>query len=346
MVPLSKCGAKYITALHNPFHPYAAGACVPTALALPSWKFSTLTRMDGEFYAANGADTTLGGVSFYPFRTLYSATRFSSATNARFPALISSCKGQSQSGDYPFSNSSVATLSQIGTSVVISSGSISPFTPSVTSPDQVFARLVGASLRVRYTGNVVGTGGSIVVWRPQYNCSEVPASADNPSDLKRNPQAAWIPLRPGLVVELVYTPKVTQDLDYFPLPVDNAASVETPIQSRLAGLVAFAGVDPKGSFTCEAMAHWEIQGANQPAVTKNSTDVQAMGLAIAANPSGPSSPEPSQRLASVSSNMAEYVRDAHVNIAAAAAVAKDLTQAMNLGKDVITQVTGREIGSN
>lgn len=342
-VTLTACGAKYMTALNNPFHPYAVGACVPTALSLPSWKFTTLTRMHGEMYGAGGSVSTLGGVSFYPFRTLYDTTRMSPSTAAWFPALICSSKNKAQTGDFPFSNTSNPHTGDLDTNVRISAGSISPFRPAVAKENTVFARLVGAALRVRYTGNVVGAGGAVAVWRPQYNCSEVPADADSPAQLERNPQAAIIPLRPSLVVEIVYTPKLTSDIDYFPLPKDDysgpsASNVEAPIQSRLAGLIAFMGVDPNGQFECEAMAHWEVQGANQPAATRNSTDLDAVGLAVSAAPSGPSSPEPAQRVSAVGESMSSYVQDNGVKLVAAAETVKNLNSALKLGQQVISTI--------
>lgn len=285
--PFTKCAAKYFSAIHNPFSELAVGACVPTEVALPSYKLTTRTR-----FTFNTGTTGSGGVTFYPYRMLFKEAETVAVTIDEFkgyPVLATSALYSPAGSDpFHFTNAQAPNIAdpQFTQNIVTTSPLATSYFAVGTART---ARLVGGGIKVTSVGKYIDMSGEYIVWNNPDTSSTVNGDHNFLADFLQQQQTNWCRITADTYAEAVYYPLLQEDLQYRREPATQSPiAYDNGIINRLAAAILINGTEPGTPFIVEAVAHFEIQGSAAN-LTPSHSDPQAVGAVLSAIPSTPQS---------------------------------------------------------
>jgi hypothetical protein len=255
---ISKCAVDYLKALVDPFGPFDQLPCIPDVLTLPSYKFKTLTRAP----IATGVDSC-GYIAMNTF-AIASDQNIAQGTTSNFTGTAY------DTGQVP-ANYSLLT-------------SNSPFTIATANPGtntRPFFRLVGAGVRVRYTGPLIAQGGTFTLYRAPGN-NQIPTPTTQ-ATMQLNDRTARVP--------------VTNDWSYVTYqPTDNDSLSYRQYGQLPAGhniLIFINGTGQGLPFDVELVQYWECQSTSIGQTTHSHSDPVGMGAVLASLPARGSGNKPS-----------------------------------------------------
>jgi hypothetical protein len=242
LLHLSECATKYANAIANPFSSKALGACVPDVLSLPSSKY-TFRSQSFLFAGTQG----FAYVAFNPWLLLSNGIA-TTATGTQAPIVSSLATYAAGATPATFNTAGIGA-----TSIVAPSNS--SFTPAqlLAAGTNYQFRLVGAGLRVRYTGTELNRGGRYTFFRSPTNTIGSCQSLGTAGALLNN---AYHTVAVGREWrEICYAPTKQSDLQY------NAwvdPSVTAASDYRVMCCLV-DGTSAGNTFEYEAIAHFEMQ---------------------------------------------------------------------------------------
>ncbi len=259
---LSSCAQAYAKALVDPFGPTDEAPCIPDTLVLPSYKFSTTVRG-----VATAGTAGFGYVSFDPWLAVHNGATVAGAfTNAPVRFTQSAFAGAF------FDPASIPA----GTGVLASNSQITVAAMQSTTATRDY-RLVGAGVRIRYTGTELNRGGRLVLYRNRSNQPSIglntiaTALLDNyysSEDVDRD----W--------ATVTYSPSRADDITY--------QKYIDPIVSSTVGYPIFMIMFEStagNQFEFECIAHYEmIAGSVGIPVTPSHSDPIGMGAVVSSLP--------------------------------------------------------------
>lgn len=269
---------RYFHALHAPFDERAVGAGIPSIFPLPSHKFTT--RTCGTFYAGQAG---LACIGLRPFRMFCSDVVYSTVTQTSAAGAVCCTTATSTQTDFSILNSSIVPLYATQTDVVLYGGLNSPYTSANFATDgQRSLRLVGAGIKVRYTGAFMNMQGQLYTWRNPNIAAAVPAAADALSDFIAQGTGGFSPVDENWH-GCSYVPLVPDHLDAQADPGNNNYVVLNNPMGFLSNAIMMVGLPAGAPIAFEAVAHYEAYGrALTTTITKS--DVQGAAWAVASVP--------------------------------------------------------------
>jgi hypothetical protein len=273
---MSDCAKAYLEALTNPFGPFEELPCIPDTITVPSYKYSA--RCTGTFQCGTAG---VGWVVYDPWAMIWSdPTSDTAASTMNWPILSTdnTYTGNSYNWQYNYDATPPYTVG-VNLSKSDSSYTYGSLTgASVTQANQI--RLVGAGLRIRYTGTTLNQGGRAVLYRDRGNNSIVSSTQSTMSSfLKDKSYASSTTSRSWK--EITYLPDNPQLLGYQDYRVfdgnnvtyDDEGNILTRTGYNHFCMIAFVdGAQPSNSFEFEAIAHFELIGTNLPSSSKSPAD--------------------------------------------------------------------------
>lgn len=259
---LSRCAQAYAKALTDPFGPTDEAPCIPDTITLPSYKFQTTVR--GVFQIGTAG---FGYVSYDPWLAVHNgATVAAPRTNApvRFTQSAFSLAWFDP------------TIIPVGTAVAASNSMITVSQMQSGTETREF-RLVGAGLRIRYSGTELNRGGRCVVYR---NRANVPIDGlPNISSVLRDNFYSASPVdREWKTV--TYAPSRSEDITY--------ERYVDPITVNTIGFPIFLGLvesTPGNTFEFECTSHFEmIAGQVGLPITPSHADPTGFGAVTSSMP--------------------------------------------------------------
>jgi len=258
---------QYLKALYAPFSTFETAPCVPSYIALPSYKFNSFAR--GSFTVGT---TGVGWVSFCPVNVL----------NTNSIGIPTATSGSVWYTDQNFLGNQIAYPPVTGVNnTTTSSTALSSF--ATNPPDSLFTRqyrLVGAGIRIRYAGNLLNSNGEVVCFREEGN-GGILTGVDQ-----------FYMLAQQRTVR--YTTQMTHDkwaeVTFFPdsstlLGFNTIGQMNAICPFTLANLVCFIdGGFPSSTYQYEVSAWYEAIGSYWPSLTRSESDPASLGAVIGAAP--------------------------------------------------------------
>jgi len=237
---LSYCSELYAQALIDPWA-VEDPPCIPDATIVPSFKFGARAR--GTFYIGTMGFGYIFVNPYAPWSTAPSGQYTNSAYVGTPPAQILSA-------------------SEVNTSQVFTD---SPFVfTQFSGYPNLYSRTVGSGLAVRYTGNEMARGGSIIINRVNDNGN--PTYPFTATQMLQNKESVTVPVDRNWHY-CVYKPAVEQDTAY--------AFINTNV-FPMSILVQGAG--PGQSFEYDWVTWFEVIGPQIPNLTPSHSD--PLGLSV------------------------------------------------------------------
>lgn len=299
---MTKCGAEYFRAIHNPFS-LRVMPCVPSLIPLPSHKISVITR--GDFQVGTNGN---GGIAFWPHRMLSKtlAPQNTAVPNLVTPAVVTSTAGI-QYVDYPILNDSIVDTASNDRVLFPGQTSLFNYTDFLNTSRQ--AKLVGAGIRVYYEDKALDRKGSFIVWRNNQASIQRNLTNDGLTELLNNGTAAKLQISEARAVSVSYMPIIETDLTttYTTTGVNWLTSSTASVANRLACAILVSKAAADTTYAFEAVAYFEVYGDNLP-LTASHSDVVAVSQTIGAGTAVPLAPSTEQAYATAVSNL--QARDA------------------------------------
>lgn len=252
---LSDCSIGYALALSDPWDCPEA-PCVPDNITMESWKFSVRARGTG-VVGLNG----IGFVAMNPFN----------------PYALS--VGNSQSVYV-----TDATYNSVGYSIGVGVVSIAtdgnqPYT-NAANYEQAY-RVVGAGIKVLYTGNEMNRQGVWLSARDSSNSPIVGGTTSNTFLQFRETVQAPVDKKWHCCL---YKPATPSDMAYAPrgLDIDGTAPGGTLYNQQPSLLVMLSGGTPGASFQFDTIVWFEMTGRGLPVLSRSHADPIGLSVASAA----------------------------------------------------------------
>lgn len=242
----SQCTKDYATALIDPWT-VKMPPCVPDNVTLPSFKFGGRAR--GTFILGTKG---VGWVLVNPYMCYNNVDYYGFVTDATYTGAT--VVGGGIPGVNPFASDS-------------------PFERGDFGDDLNQSRLVGAGVRVRYTGTEITRSGQCISFRSPTN-SDFVGTGKTASQLLTYKESSSNPVDRDWHYA-VYRPATPADITY-----------HNPITlgGNFALLVAVFGGQPGQSFEFDAVSWFEVVGNNLPNLTKSHSDPIGMAAVSMAMP--------------------------------------------------------------
>lgn len=241
---LSNCAKNYAKVLTNPFGNFSTPPCIPDVISFPSYKIKTQGR--GSFFIGTQG---LGFVTLRP-------RMFFNDNVASYRSLAAYA-----------SNVIDPSLAGVGVS-----NNDSPYASTVPPLQFRNWRLVGAGIKIRYTGTELNRGGRVVLARmPSGESFQFPVS-DSTLLALRSTNTAPVTRRPESVT---YYPDTYNAIDYI-------EGISLRLEQSL--LIAVVGGVVGSSFEYEYVQHWEVIGDNVLNTSKSESDPMGLGAVIQSIP--------------------------------------------------------------
>lgn len=256
--PLSMCAKLYAIAAVDPWG-CPEPPCVPDNVNLPSFKFAARNRGTIQ----TGAAGSVGFVSVSPYNMVQQNNPSVWSTNTAFTGTATSTGAGvgSNPSDSPFPRT--------------------VFVKSSTNVSQTY-RIVGAGIRVRYTGPEQFRSGQVICYSAPGN-QVIPDGITGPTLL--NSRNATTAVCDREWHSVVWKPASPTDLDYFDLDSVNSNANIGRIDDNSGCLLVFVtGVNGNCAFEFEAVTWFEVLGAQLPGLTPSHSD--ATGLAAVSSARG------------------------------------------------------------
>jgi len=267
---LSGCARLYLHALINPFEDLMTSElpCIPDVITLPSYKLHVYAR-GTMVVGAQG----VGYVLFDPF-TLVSNTATSPGSTSSYPVIYTGATYNSSTIDWQPSGGAFPT----GVSGAVGNSVFGAPSAALQSGQM---RLVGGGIRIRYSGNELYRGGSIIAYRQQGNIN-IPTGSST-SNLLDSPLSARAPVNRSWH-QVNYLPDETLWLEYksFGTTYDVTETGASHYSLLLAVTAPIASASAtQQTFDWEASCFYELIGSNLT-LTPSHSDPVGVGAIRAA----------------------------------------------------------------
>jgi len=322
----SECVKRYVQATRDPFNYQGLLPCIPDALPLPSAKLTYSSRIVG-YIGTQG----FGYAALNPWAMIHQHTRTVQAslvfddsplvvTNNTYPYryAIPVTTDLPKQGDLTYNlgqpNSNFVNSTEDGYFSRADSNTPYQFN-DMTSQASVGGaqvanwkvRLVGAALRVTFTGTLMTRSGQIALYNSPDNDSPRPYNSAQGStgvalsdiNINQNPSSTFLPVNDKQYL-LCYTPKTPEDLGYTSVLEDIAVTTQL-VSGGTSGYGDFAnplfrdsrplwiiieGAPAGASFTAEAISFFEVVGGRLP-LSSSESDPSGLANALSSIPLRP-----------------------------------------------------------
>jgi hypothetical protein len=273
-ITLSECAEDYLRALSNPFGNFINPPCIPDTVAIPSFKYKSVAR--GTMTVGTGG---VGWVALDPWKAWSDGNHV--LTYTTFPVLATTSA-------YTASTYGWQVIAGVMTTGVVGHNHSSFFTYTQLTDRNGVAqrqyRVVGAGIRLMYSGTELNRGGRLTLYRNRSGSDTLHAGGVTSSsflnDLATQQTSVTRNWR-----EITHVPDAPEQLGYeggWNYTDEFAPALGTNDKRTLIAFVdgAVAGT----SFQYETVIHYEFVGTSMP-VTPSHSDPAAMGAIVSAVPS-------------------------------------------------------------
>lgn len=296
MAHLSPCARKYCAARTDPWSELAKEACIPDNLLLPSQKVSTRAR---GFFATG--TNNVGWIVMDPWAMLVKDPGLGITTSG-FPIMATNALYSDTSYSWTVAGSAL-------TPGVVTFGSDSPyangiFLPAPPAVPPTF-RLVGAGIRVRYTGTAFNRGGRITAYRDPFN-----------GDLQHFPSGFTPTSATFLLTREAVTDVVSADwhhvsygiadqdnltYNFYHPRYDNSVSFAFATSALHRNLILYVDAPPGVplQFEFDAISHFEVNGQGLATTPSHADPIGNAAVSTALTQEPISTKTPAQNYASV-----------------------------------------------
>jgi len=291
MAHLSACARKYLAARIDPWSELAKDSCIPDQTVLNSQKLSCRAR--GFFSSGTNA---VGWISLDPWAMIISDPVVL-GTSLNAPVVFT----QNNYTPIQYQWSVAAGNLGVGTNFGGSDSNLatSYFTPAAAAGvENPTFRLVGAGIRIRYTGAAINRGGRITAYRSPNNV-EIPhggavggVATPNSSDLLQTKEAITDVVSSDWH-SVAYVPTFVDALAYNPLTFFFNPTIQSTNRHTLLMYVDAPSATPI-QFEYDCISHFELIGYGA-ITTPSHSDPVGMGAVQTATTAAPISQLPPQQ---------------------------------------------------
>lgn len=272
--PLSVCGLEYLRAQYDPWH-CKEPPCVPDAIAIPSYKFSTFIR--GTMKIAAPADS-IGYVFMNPYSIANSVA--ASVNNTDYIAPVWATNGVIGSPDYSnrlnlniFTNPSViiAGVDKVVTPFYWNSqvSGLNMVQELTANTFNIYCwRPVGGGIKMQYSGVADSRQGQYILWEDPQNSPYVGATSLVTATLLQNAEAKFTVVDDKQVA-VTYHPRNMNDFQYSDNWYNNPATANASDLAQYHTMGIIVQGNPGGTYTFECVMHWEMTGSAVPSRSKS-----------------------------------------------------------------------------
>lgn len=260
LLGLSQCARDYMKVLVNPFEPGVSGApCIPDYRAIPSAKF--YLRVRGSMTVSKSGTTAgLGFVIFNPFRP---------------NTIVGASGGPAIMRTTGIDGSALSTVTGAAATTYVDwkyFDTTLQYADFATDGSKNKFRVVGAGLRIQYTGQSDDRQGQYILWRHPSNQRTALTAGLTAAELLQYEDTVYQAVDTG-IHQVIYKPVDNDDFEY---GVQNSSSALDC--GVMAAVVEGAAVG--STFLYEAIAWYEAIGPTMRGESPSHVDLSGLGQAI------------------------------------------------------------------